>query len=161
MIPRYTRERIGAVWTQQRRMETWLQVELAATEAWAAEGVVVRPRRRRCGSKASFTVEEVRGAERTTGHDVAAFVDVVSASVGEHGRWIHYGLDPPRTCSIPLSLQLAEAGTIVLEGARAYRDALVARAKEFAETLCVGRRTASMPSPRPRAARRVLPRGCS
>jgi adenylosuccinate lyase len=139
VIPRYTRERIGAVWTQQRRMETWLQVELAATEAWAAEGVVPAEAAKECRGKAKFTVEEVEERERTTGHDIAAFVDVVSASVGEHGRWIHYGLTSSDVLDTALALQLAEAGTIVLEGARAYRDALVARAKEFAETLCVGR----------------------
>jgi adenylosuccinate lyase len=139
VIPRYTRERIGAVWTQQRRMETWLQVELAATEAWAAEGVVPAEAAKECRGKASFTVEEVEERERTTGHDVAAFVDIVSASVGEHGRWIHYGLTSSDVLDTALALQLAEAGTIVLEGARAYRDALVARAKEFAGTLCVGR----------------------
>ena len=139
MIPRYTRERIGAVWTQQRRMETWLQVELAATEAWAAEGVVPAEAAKACRGKGSFTVEEVEERERTTGHDIAAFVDVVSASVGEHGRWIHYGLTSSDVLDTALALQLAEAGTIVLEGARAYRDALVARAREFGETLCVGR----------------------
>jgi adenylosuccinate lyase len=139
VIPRYTRERIGAVWTQQRRMEAWLQVELAATEAWAEEGVVPAEAAKECRGKAKFTVEEVEERERTTGHDIAAFVDVVSASVGEHGRWIHYGLTSSDVLDTALALQLAEAGTIVLEGARAYRDALVARAKEFAETLCVGR----------------------
>jgi adenylosuccinate lyase len=120
-------------------METWLQVELAATEAWAAEGVVPEEAAKECRSRASFTVEEVEERERTTGHDVAAFVDVVSASVGEHGRWIHYGLTSSDVLDTALALQLAEAGTIVLESARAYRDALVARAREFAETLCVGR----------------------
>jgi adenylosuccinate lyase len=120
-------------------METWLQVELAATEAWAAEGVVPAEAAKECRGKAKFTVEEVEERERTTGHDVAAFVDVVSASVGEHGRWIHYGLTSSDVLDTALALQLAEAGTIVLEGARAYRDALVGRAKEFAGTLCVGR----------------------
>ncbi|HEX6585470.1 MAG TPA: adenylosuccinate lyase [Solirubrobacterales bacterium] len=139
MIPRYTREQIGGVWTQQRRMETWLQVELAATEAWAAEGVVPRDAAKACRKRASFTVEEVEERERTTGHDVAAFVDVVSASIGEEGRWIHYGLTSSDVLDTALALQLAEAGAVVLDGARAYRDALVARAKEFAGTLCVGR----------------------
>jgi adenylosuccinate lyase len=139
VIPRYTRDRIGAVWTQQHRMETWLQVELAATEAWAAEGVVPAEAAKECRNKGSFTVEEVEERERTTGHDVAAFVDVVSGSVGEYGRWIHYGLTSSDVLDTALALQLAEAGTIVLEGARAYRDALVGRAKEFAGTLCVGR----------------------
>jgi adenylosuccinate lyase len=139
VIPRYTREQIGAVWTQQRRMETWLQVELAATEAWAAEGVVPRDAAKACRKRASFTVEDVEERERTTGHDVAAFVDVVSASIGEEGRWIHYGLTSSDVLDTALALQLVEAGAVVLDGARAYRDALVARAKEFAGTLCVGR----------------------
>jgi adenylosuccinate lyase len=139
VIPRYTREEIGAVWTQQRRMESWLQVELAATDAWAAEGVVPEEAAKACRDRASFTVEAVEERERTTGHDVAAFVDVVSSSIGEEGRWLHYGLTSSDVLDTALALQLSEAGEILLRGARAYRDALIARAKEFAETLCVGR----------------------
>jgi adenylosuccinate lyase len=139
VIPRYTREEIGGVWTQQRRMDTWLQVELAATDAWVAEGVVPEEAARACRERASFTVEAVEERERTTGHDVAAFVDVVSSSIGEEGRWLHYGLTSSDVLDTALALQLSEAGEIVLRGARAYRDALVARAREFAETLCVGR----------------------
>ncbi|MGC1812727.1 MAG: adenylosuccinate lyase [Solirubrobacterales bacterium] len=139
MIPRYTREEIGAVWTQQRRMESWLQVELAATDAWAAEGVVPQEAAKACRERASFTVETVEERERTTGHDVAAFVDVVSGSIGDEGRWLHYGLTSSDVLDTALALQLSEAGEVVLRGARAYRAALVARAKEFAETLCVGR----------------------
>ena len=139
MIPRYTLEEIGAVWTQQRRMESWLQVELAATDAWAAEGVVPEEAARACRDRASFTVEAVEERERTTGHDVAAFVDVVSSSIGEEGRWLHYGLTSSDVLDTALALQLSEAGEIVLRGARAYRDALVSRGREFAETLCVGR----------------------
>src|SRR6188472_4545613 len=136
MISRYTRQEMGAVWTPERRMETWLQVELAATDAWAAEGVVPAEAARACRAGASFTVEAVEERERTTGHDVAAFVDVVSSSIGEQGRWLHYGLTSSDVLDTALALQLSEAGEIVVRGARAYRDALVARAKEFAETLC-------------------------
>jgi adenylosuccinate lyase len=139
VIPRYTREEMGAVWTQQRRMETWLQVELAATDAWAAQGVVPEKAADACRQRASFTVEAVEERERTTGHDVAAFVDVVSASIGDEGRWLHYGLTSSDVLDTALALQLREAGETIVRGARAYRDALVARAREFAETLCVGR----------------------
>ena len=139
MIPRYTREEIGALWTQQRRMDAWLEVELAATDAWAAEGVVPEEAAEACRERASFTVEAVEERERTTGHDVAAFVDVVSASIGEEGRWLHYGLTSSDVLDTALALQLRDAGGIIVQGARAYRDALVARAREFAETLCVGR----------------------
>jgi adenylosuccinate lyase len=139
VIPRYTRDAIGTVWSQQRRMETWLEVELAATDAWAAEGVVPEEAARAIRERASFTVEAVEEREKTTGHDVAAFVDVVSDSIGEEGRWLHYGLTSSDVLDTALALQLREAGEIILAGARGYRDALLARAREFAETLCVGR----------------------
>ena len=139
MIPRYTREEIGAVWTQRHRMETWLAVELAATDALAAEGVVPEEAARACRERASFTVEAVEERERTTGHDVAAFVDVVSDSIGDEGRWLHYGLTSSDVLDTALALQLREAGEIIVRGARAYRDALIARAREFPDTLCVGR----------------------
>ncbi len=140
MIPRYTRPEIGAVWTPQAKMETWLEVELAATEAWAEEGAVPRELAEAARAKASFTVEAVEERERVTDHDVAAFVDVVAASVGgEAGRWIHYGLTSSDVLDTALALQLRRAGEILVPGARAYRDALVARALEQRDTLCVGR----------------------
>ncbi len=139
MIPRYTRPEIGAVWEPQRRMDAWLQVELAATEAWAAEGVVPDEAAAACRERAAFTVEAVDERERETGHDVAAFVDVVSASIGEEGRWIHYGLTSSDVLDTALGLQLTEAGTILLNGATAYRDVLVARALEHRDTVSVGR----------------------
>jgi adenylosuccinate lyase len=120
-------------------METWLSVELAATDAWAAEGVVPEEAANAIREKASFSVDAVEERERTTGHDVAAFVDVVSGSIGDEGRWLHYGLTSSDVLDTALALQLVDAGEIVVRGARAYRDTLVVRAKEFAETLCVGR----------------------
>ena len=139
MIERYTRDEIGAVWTDERRMERWLEVELAATDALAAAGTVPAEAAAACRERASFTVEAVKERERTTNHDVAAFIDVVAASIGEEGRWIHYGLTSSDVLDTALGLQLVEAGTILVEGATSYRDALVARAREHAETLCVGR----------------------
>ena len=139
MISRYTREEIGAVWTDERRMGAWLEVELAATDAWAAEGAVPAEAAAACRDRAGFTVEAVRERERTTGHDVAAFVDVVAGSVGEEGRWIHYGLTSSDVLDTATGIQLREAGEVIVGGARAFRDALVARAREHARTLCVGR----------------------
>ncbi len=139
MIARYTRPEIGAVWTPRRRMEAWLQVELAATEALAAEGLVPAEAATACRERAAFTVEAVEERERTTGHDVAAFVDVVAQSIGEPGRWLHYGLTSSDVLDTALALQLSEAGMLLLAGARSFRDALIARAREHADTLCVGR----------------------
>jgi adenylosuccinate lyase len=139
VIPRYTRERIGSVWTDQRKMDAWLDVELAATDAWAAEGVVPAEAAAACRERASFTVEAVAEREKETGHDVAAFVDVVADSVGPEGRWIHYGLTSSDVLDTALALQLREACGIVLEGALAYRDALIETAREHRDTLTVGR----------------------
>ncbi len=139
MIDRYTRPEMGAVWTQQRRMDCWLAVELAATEAWAAEGVVPQAVAETARSRAAFTVEAVQERERTTNHDVAAFVDIVSASVGEEGRWIHYGLTSSDVLDTALGIQLTEAGLLLLRGATEFRNALVKRAIEHRDTLCVGR----------------------
>jgi adenylosuccinate lyase len=139
MISRYTRPEIGVVWSQQRKLECWLEVELAATEAWAEEGVVPKEAADAAREKADFTVEAVNEREKVTDHDMAAFVDIVAESVGEQGRWIHYGLTSSDVLDTALALQLREAGEIVLASARAYRDALVERALEHRDTLCVGR----------------------
>jgi adenylosuccinate lyase len=139
VIPRYTREEIGQVWSPQRKFECWLEVELAATEAWAEEGAVPREAAEAARANAAFTVEAVNEREKVTDHDVAAFVDVVAASVGEHGRWIHYGLTSSDVLDTALALQLREAGEVVLASARAYRGALIERALEHRDTLCVGR----------------------
>ena len=139
MIPRYTRPEIGEAWSQQRKLECWLEVELAATEAWAEEGAVPEEAAEAARANASFSVEAVNEREKVTDHDVAAFVDVVAASVGEHGRWIHYGLTSSDVLDTALGLQLREVGEIVLASARAYRDALVERALEHRDTLCTGR----------------------
>jgi adenylosuccinate lyase len=139
VIPRYTRPEIGAVWTPEAKLQSWLEVELAATEAWAAEGVVPAEAAEEARARAQFTVEAVEEREKVTDHDVAAFVDVVAASVGEHGRWIHYGLTSSDVLDTALALQLRRAGEIVLASARGYREALIERALEHRDTLCVGR----------------------
>jgi adenylosuccinate lyase len=120
-------------------LECWLEVELAATEAWAEEGVVPAEAAEAARTKAAFTVEAVAEREQVTDHDVAAFVDVVAQSVGEQGRWIHYGLTSSDVLDTALALQLRQAGEILLAAARAYRDALIERALEQRDTLCVGR----------------------
>jgi adenylosuccinate lyase len=89
--------------------------------------------------RASFTVEAVKEREQVTDHDVAAFVDIVAGSIGEAGRWVHHGLTSSDVLDTALGLQLSQAGLILVGGAADYRNALVARAREHADTLCVGR----------------------
>ncbi|MDQ3850646.1 MAG: adenylosuccinate lyase [Actinomycetota bacterium] len=135
MIARYTRPQMGALWTDEARMEAWRRVEVAACEAMdgptEAELDAIR--------RATFTVEAVHERERVTDHDVAAFVDVLSASVGDAGRWIHFGLTSSDVLDTATALQLRAAGEIVLAGARELASALAERAREHVDTVCVGR----------------------
>ena len=135
MIARYTRPELGAVWTDEARMTAWRDVEVAAAEALEgpseAELEAIRA--------ATFTVEAVNERERVTDHDVAAFVDVLSSSAGEAGRWIHFGLTSSDVLDTALALQLKRAGEPIVAGARELATALAERAREHAGTVCVGR----------------------
>ncbi len=155
MIPRYTRPELGALWTDEARMETWRRVEVAACEELPA--LLARTGTPRDGARAggdgdgptpveleairaaTFTVEAVNERERTTDHDVAAFVDVLSAGAGQAGRWIHFGLTSSDVLDTALALQLQAAGEVIVPGAQALVQALADRAREHVDTLCVGR----------------------
>jgi adenylosuccinate lyase len=139
VIQRYTRPEMGAVWTERRKLDTWLQVELAVVDALAEQGVVPQADADVIRDRVSFTVEAVKERERITDHDVAAFVDVVAESVGEAGRWVHHGLTSSDVLDTALALQLSQAGLILCGGAADFRNALVRRAREHAGTICVGR----------------------
>jgi adenylosuccinate lyase len=139
VIERYTRPEMGAVWSERRKLETWLQVELAVVDVLAEQGVVPDDDAAAIRDRASFTVDEVKEREKVTDHDVAAFVDVVAGSVGEAGRWVHHGLTSSDVLDTALGLQLSQAGMILIGGAVDYKSALVKRAREHADTLCVGR----------------------
>lgn len=135
MIDRYTRPEMGAVWTDAARMESWRQVEVAAAEETDGptpedlEGI----------RAATFTVEAVAEREKVTDHDMAAFVDVLSASAGPGGRWIHFGLTSSDVLDTALALQLRTAGALLVRGQRELVAALVERAREHQDTLMVGR----------------------
>jgi adenylosuccinate lyase len=136
MISRYTRPEIGAVWTDDARMEAWRRVEVAACEEMQGP----TPADLEAIRAATFTVEAVKERERVLDHDVAAFVDVLSASAGaQAGRWIHYGLTSSDVLDTALALQIRDAGAIVLAGAQELVAALAAQARTHVHTVCVGR----------------------
>src|SRR5262245_18009604 len=92
MIPRYTRPEMGAIWSDQRRYETWLDVELAATDALVETGVVPAADAAELRQKASFDIARIEEIEQTTQHDVIAFTTAVAEKVGPAARWLHFGL---------------------------------------------------------------------
>jgi adenylosuccinate lyase len=135
VIERYTRDEIGALWTDEARMEAWRRVEVAACEEMPGLGAEELDAIR----AATFTVEAVKDRERVTDHDVAAFVDVLSVGAGPAGRWIHFGLTSSDVLDTALALQLRAAGEVVLAGAREHVAVLAERAREHVDTVCVGR----------------------
>ncbi len=136
MIDRYTRDEIGALWTDAARFESWRQVEVAACEE--LEGPTEADLEAIRGATA--TAEQVAEREKVLDHDVAAFVDVLSASAGQPaGRWIHYGLTSSDVLDTALAVQLREVGEIILTGAEQLTQALAKLARENVDTLCVGR----------------------
>jgi adenylosuccinate lyase len=142
VIARYTRPELGALWTDEARMETWRRVEVAACEELPmllGDGEGPTPTELEAIGAATFTVDAVNERERVTDHDVAAFVDVLSASAGDAGRWIHFGLTSSDVLDTALALQLRAAGEVIVPGAQALVQALANRAREHVDTLCVGR----------------------
>src|SRR4051812_48223589 len=108
---------MARVWSEERKLELWLDVELAATEAWAELGVVPAAAARDLRVRARPpSPERVAELERQTNHDLAAFVDAVAEDLGDDGRWLHYGLTSSDVVDTALALQVREAGALVLEG---------------------------------------------
>jgi adenylosuccinate lyase len=130
---------MALVWSEERKLEAWLQVEIAVCETLAEQGVISAAELDQIKTRAAATPEAVREREQVTDHDVAAFVDVVSAAIGEAGRWVHYGLTSSDVLDTALALQIREAGRELITGADALTKALVGRAREFEGTLCMGR----------------------
>jgi adenylosuccinate lyase len=128
------------VWSDERKLERMLEVELAALDGWAALDVVPADAVARIrGVAIPPTVEEVERRERETGHDVAAFVDAVAAKLGDDGRWFHYGLTSSDVLDTALSLAVQEAGSLVLEGIERAFEAVTDRAEQHRKTICMGR----------------------
>jgi adenylosuccinate lyase len=131
---------MARIWSDEGKLATWLEVELAATAAWAELGVVPAEAARALQENASApTPERVAEIEATLHHDTAAFVDAVAEGLGEEGRWFHYGLTSSDVVDTALALQIREAGRLILDGIDRAFAAVVARAEEHRATLTIGR----------------------
>src|SRR3954449_8977282 len=131
---------MAAVWSEEGRLRRWLDVELAALDAWAEVGAV--PADDVAGIRAAAVVPTAaRGAgiEQTTDHDRAAFVAAVAEQLGPEGRWVHFGLTSSDVVDTALSLQIQEAGVLVLDGIERALALVTARAEEQRNTVCIGR----------------------
>ena len=144
MIPRYTRPKMGAVWTDQNKLQQRLEVELAATEALEDLGVVPESDAVQLRRHAGFNVERVFEIEKTTRHDVIAFTTAVAESMAAAGhaeasRWFHYGMTSNDVVDTAQALQLVQASKILLEDLAKLREVLKRRAFEFKDAVQIGR----------------------
>jgi adenylosuccinate lyase len=140
VIPRYTLPEMGAVWSEERKLEHWLRIEVLACEGWARLGRIPEPDVAQIRARAVVpTPEQVAEIERVTNHDVAAFVQAVAEPVGPAGRWIHFGLTSSDLLDTALALQMRDALDLVLAKVEALLGVVKRRALEHRDTICVGR----------------------
>jgi adenylosuccinate lyase len=139
VIRRYTLAEMGAIWTEQARFERMLEVELAATRAQVRRGRVPADALAAIEQRATVDVARIEELERTTDHDVIAFVSQVAESIGPEGRFVHLGLTSSDVVDTGLALQLRAAGELLLRDTDALVAVLVARAREHADTVQMGR----------------------
>jgi adenylosuccinate lyase len=131
---------MARIWSDEGKLERWLEVELAALDGWAETGVVPADAATEIRSKATVpTPERVAEIEQRTHHDLAAFVDAVAGDLGPAGRWFHYGLTSSDIVDTALALQIGAAGELVLSGIDRAFEAVAKRAEENRLTLTIGR----------------------
>src|SRR6478752_8811904 len=122
---------MAEIWSDESRLARWLDVELAALEAWAEVGAIPAEEVAEVRARAvPPTPERVAEIERVTDHDVAAFVDAVAEQLGATGRWVHYGLTSSDVVDTALSLQMQDAGRLVLDGIDRSFETVVAQAEK-------------------------------
>ncbi len=139
MIARYTRPEMGAIWTEERQYQSWLEVELAACEAWAKLGVIPEEDVQKLYERASFDVKRIHEIEAETRHDVVAFTRAVSESLGEERKWVHYGLTSSDVVDTALAYRLKQANAYLLQGMDRLLEILARRAQEHKYMLMIGR----------------------
>ncbi len=139
MIRRYTNPEMGRIWTEERRYDTWLAVELAAADAMAAVGIVPAEAARELREKARFDIARIEEIEKTTQHDVIAFTTSVAEHVGPSARWLHFGLTSSDVVDTAQALQLVEATDLILTLMGGLREAIRVRAEEHRRTPMIGR----------------------
>jgi adenylosuccinate lyase len=139
MIRRYTLAEMGAIWSETARFEQMLRVELAVARAQAGRGLIPADALAALERRASVDVDRITEIERTTDHDVIAFVSQVAEAVGPEGRYLHLGLTSSDVVDTGLALQLRAAGDRLLAGCDRLIVALVARARAEADTTMMGR----------------------
>ena len=139
MIERYSLPGMRSVWTEQRKLEIWLEIETLACEAMAELGTIPREDAETIRAKGAFDIDAVREIEKRTNHDVIAFIEDVASRVGPAARWIHQGLTSSDLLDTTIAVQMVESCGILENDLLALREAVAVRAKEHKFTPMIGR----------------------
>src|SRR5215472_10798057 len=140
MIQRYSRPAMRGIWSEQRKLEIWLQIELLASEALCAAGLVPRKDLAQMKARASFSIERCRELEKTLNHDVIAFTTNVGENIGAPAsRWLHFGLTSSDVIDTAFAVQMVQSADILLEDVRQLRKVIAAKARKYQSTPMIGR----------------------
>src|SRR5262245_12692727 len=140
MIQRYSRRQIPDIWTEQRKLEIWLRVELLAAEALVHEGIVPQEDFEQMQAKAAFTVERCKELEKTLNHDVIAFTTNVAENIGApSSRWLHFGLTSSDVIDTAFAVQMVQSADILIADVEQLRDVIAKKAREHMLTPEIGR----------------------
>jgi len=139
MIDRYTRPEMAKVWSLENQYQAWLEVEIAADEAWAELGKIPASDVAKIRKNAKFDVDRIAEIEAVTHHDVVAFTRDVSESLGDERKWVHYGLTSTDVVDTAQGYRLKQANVIIRQDLQDLRETLAAQAKKYKYTVEMGR----------------------
>ncbi|MFC6181311.1 adenylosuccinate lyase [Lactiplantibacillus daowaiensis] len=139
MIDRYTRPEMGKVWSLENQYQAWLEVEIAADEAWAELGKIPAADVAKIRDNAKFDVDRIAEIEAVTHHDVVAFTRDVSESLGDERKWVHYGLTSTDVVDTAQGYRLKQANAIIRQDLQDLRATLALQAKKYKYTVEMGR----------------------
>src|SRR5260221_3833044 len=140
MIQRYSRAAMREIWTEQRKLEIWLQIELLASEALCAQGLVPKADFEQMKAKAAFSVERCKELEKTLNHDVIAFTTNVAENIdAPASRWLHFGLTSSDIGDTAFAVLMVQSAEILIEDLKALRQVIGTKAKKYQFTPMIGR----------------------
>lgn len=140
MIQRYSRAEMREIWTEQRKLEIWLKIELLASEVLCAEGLVPKKDFEQMKAKAAFSLERCKELERTLNHDVVAFTTNVAENIGEPAsRWLHFGLTSSDIIDTGFAVQMVQSADILLQDVKELRSTIAVKARKHEFTPMIGR----------------------
>ena len=139
MIPRYTREEMANIWTEENKFRAWLEVEILAAEAWAELGEIPMDEVKQLRPNAKIDIDRIKEIEAETRHDVVAFTRQISETLGPEKKWVHYGLTSTDVVDTAQGYLIKQANEIIEKDLNAFLDVLKDKAQAHKYTLMMGR----------------------